>query len=51
MEKETKEDQGAEREGKGGGGEGAAPAQQEQTPEEQLAIMQMITDSMSKGNR
>lgn len=32
-------------------GEGAAPAQQEQTPEEQLAIMQMITDAMSRGNR
>lgn len=32
-------------------GEGAAPAQQEQTPEEQLAIMQKITDAMSRGNR
>lgn len=32
-------------------GEGAAPVEQQQTPEEQLAIMQMITDAMSRGDR
>lgn len=32
-------------------GEGAVLSQQEQTPEEQLAIMQMITEAMARGNR
>lgn len=32
-------------------GEGAAPVQEEKTPEELRGIMQMITDAMSRGDR